>query len=411
MPAPRKYPPELRERAIRMAVDARRNPTTRDGAIARVADQLGINRETLRNWVTQAEIDQGTRPGTTTDQAHKIAELEREVRELRRANAILKSASGFLRGGARPPTHQVVAYIDLYRQEFGVEPICQVLQIAPSTYYAAKSRAPSLRSRTDETTTAKIRQVHTDNYAVYGVRKVHAELNRQGHRVARCTVHRLMRQAGLRGITRGKSPRTTTPAPGPDTRPDLVERAFTADAPNRLWVADITYIRTFAGWVYAAFVIDVFSRRVVGWQVSKSLRTDLALDALEMAVWNRSHVGRRIDGLVHHSDRGVQYLAVRYTQRLAEAGAVASVGTTGDSYDNALAEAFHSLFKAELIRNRGPWRNLDEVEIAVAEYVDWFNHRRLHGEIGLVPPAEFEDGFYGQRAGSTEDEALVPSLQ
>ncbi|WP_444962296.1 IS3 family transposase [Nocardiopsis sp. M1B1] len=411
MPAPRKYPPELRERAIRMAVDARRNPTTRDGAIARVADQLGVNRETLRNWVTQAEIDDGTRPGTTTDQAHKIAELEREVRELRRANAILKSASGFLRGGARPPTHQVVAYIDLYRQEFGVEPICEVLQVAPSTYYAAKSRTPSLRSRTDEATTAKIRQVHADNYGVYGVRKVHAELNRQGHRVARCTVHRLMRQAGLRGITRGKSPRTTTPAPGPDMRPDLVERAFTADAPNRLWVADITYIRTFAGWVYAAFVIDVFSRRVVGWQVSRSLRTDLALDALEMAVWNRAHVGRRIDGLVHHSDRGVQYLAVRYTQRLAEAGAVASVGTTGDSYDNALAEAFHSLFKAELVRNRGPWRNLDHLEIAVAEYVDWFNHRRLHGEIGLVPPAEFEDGFYRQQAGATEGEALVPSLQ
>ncbi|MFL1375785.1 IS3 family transposase [Nocardiopsis protaetiae] len=410
MPAPRKYPPELRERAIRMAVDARRDPATRDGAIARVTDQLGINRETLRNWVTQAEVDAGHRPGTTTDQAHKIAKLERENRELKRANAILKSASGFLRGGARPPTHQVVAYIDLYRQEFGVEPICKVLHIAPSTYYAAKNRAPSLRSRTDEATTARIRQVHADNYAVYGVRKMHAELNRQGHRVARCTVHRLMRRAGLRGITRGRGPRTTTPAPGPDTRPDLVERTFTADAPNRLWVADITYVRTFMGWVYAAFVIDVFSRRVVGWQVSKSLRTDLALDALEMAVWNRQHVGRRIDGLVHHSDRGVQYLAVRYTQRLFEAGAVASVGSTGDSYDNALAEAFHSLFKAELIRNRGPWKNLDEVEIAVAEYVDWFNHRRLHGEIGLVPPAEFEDDFYRQESVSTDTEALVPSL-
>ena len=196
----------------------------------------------------------------------------------------------------------------------------------------------------------------------------------------------------------------------PDTRPDLVERGFTADAPNQLWVADITYIRIFAGWVYAAFVIDVHSRRVVGWQVSKSLRTDLALDALEMAVWNRNHVGRRIDGLVHHSDKGVQYLAVRYTQRLSEAGAVASVGTTGDSYDNAPAEAFNSLFKAELIRNRGPWKRLDEVEIAVAEYINWFNHRRLHGEIGLVPPAEFEDDFYRQVSVSEQDEALVPSL-
>ncbi len=170
----------------------------------------------------------------------------------------------------------------------------------------AKTRPPSLRSRTDEATTAKIRAVHADNYAVYGVRKVHAELNRQGHRAARCTVHRLMKQAGLRGITRTRGPRTTVQGSVPDTRPDLVERAFTADAPNQLWVADITYIRTFAGWVYAAFAIDVHSRRVVGWQVSRSLRTDLALDALEMAVWNRQHVGRRIDGLVHHSDRGVQ---------------------------------------------------------------------------------------------------------
>lgn len=287
-----------------------------------------------------------------------------------------------------------MALIDVHRYQFGVEPTCEVLQVAPSTYYAAKGRAPSLHSSTDEAITEKLHQVHADNYGVYGVHKVHAELNRKGHRVARCTVQRLMRQAGLRGITRGKSPRTTTPAPGPDTRSDLAERAFTGDAPNRLWVADITYIRTFAGWVYAAFVIDVFSRRVVGWQVSKSLRIDLALNALEMAVWNRFHVGRRIDGLVHHSDKGVQYLAVRYTQRLAEAGAVASVGSTGDSYDNALAEAFHSLFKAELIRNHRPWKSLDEVEIAVAEYVVWFNHRRLHGEIGLVPSAEFEDGFY-----------------
>jgi len=253
--------------------------------------------------------------------------------------------------------------------------------------------------------------VHADNYGVYGVRKVHAELARQGHQVARCTVHRLMKQAGLAGICRAKGARTTTPARGADLRPDLVERRFCADAPNRLWVADITYIRTWAGWVYAAFVIDVFSRRVLGWQVSRSLRTDLALDALEMAVWNRHHVGRRIDGLVHHSDRGVQYLAVRYTQRLAEAGMVASVGTTGDSYDNALAEAFHSLFKAELVRHRGPWTGLEEVEIAVAEYVDWFNHRRLHSQIGLVPPSEFEDAFYRQEPGSIEDDTLVPSLQ
>ncbi|MFV2196892.1 IS3 family transposase [Nocardiopsis sp. LOL_012] len=196
--------------------------------------------------------------------------------------------------------------MDVHRHQFGVEPICEVLQVAPSTYYAAKSRVPSLRSRTDGATTEKIHTVHADNYGVYGVRKVHAELNRQGHRVARCTVHRLMKRAGLRGITRSKGPRTTMTGAAPGPRPDLAERAFTADAPNRLWVADITYIRTFNGWVYAALVIDVFSRRVVGWRVSKPLRTDLALDALEMAVWNRQHVGRRIDGLVHPSDRGVQ---------------------------------------------------------------------------------------------------------
>ena len=301
------------------------------------------------------------------------------------------------------------AFIDIHQQKFGVEPICRTLQVAPSTYYAAKTRPSSLRSRTDEATSVKIAKVHEENYAVYGARKVHAELHRQGHRAARCTVQRLMKQAGLRGIARTKGPRTTVGSTAPDMRPDLVERAVTAEAPNRLWVADITYIRTFAGWVYAAFVIDVFSRRVVGRQVSRSLHTDLALDALEMAVWNRQHVGRRIDGLVHHSDRGVQYLAVRYTQRLAEAG-VASVGTTGDSYDNALAEAFNSLFRVELIRNRGPWKGLDEVEIAVAEYVDWFNHRRLHGEIGLVPSTEFEDNFYRQDSVSLDAEALVPSL-
>lgn len=308
-----------------------------------------------------------------------------------------------------------MAYIDAHRGEFGVEPICRVLrdagvQIAPSTYYAAKTRPPSARSVSDAATTAVIAKVHAENYGVYGVTKVHAELRRNGHRVARCTVHRLMRAAGLRGITRAKGPRTTVAGTGPDTRPDLVERSFTAAAPDRLWVADITYCRTFAGWVYAAFVIDVFSRRVVGWQLSTSLRTDLALDALEMGLWTRSHDGHDTSGVVHHSDKGVQYVAVRYTQRLAEAGAVASVGSTGDSYDNALAEAFNSLFKAELIRNRGPWKNIDDLEIAVAEYVDWFNHRRLHGEIGLVPPAEYEDAYYRHPTAPATAEAALPSL-
>ena len=243
----------------------------------------------------------------------------------------------------------------------------------------------------------QIARVHKENYGVYGIRKIHAQLGREGvtgcgdRPVARCTTQRLMKQTGLRGISRTKGPRTTIPGSGPDTRPDLVEREFVADAPDRLWVADITYCRTYAGWVYAAFILDVFSRRVVGWQLSTSLRTDLALDALNMGLWTRQHDGHDTSSLVHHSDRGVQYVAIRYTERLAEAGVVASVGSKGDSYDNAMAEAFNSLFKAELVRNRGPWKNIDDLEIAVAEYIDWFNFRRLHGEIGLIPPVEYED--------------------
>ena len=309
----------------------------------------------------------------------------------------------------------IVAFIDAHRSEHGVEPICRVLteagtQIAPSTYYAAKTRPPSARTVSDAATTALIERVHAENYGVYGVRKIHAELHRQGHWVARCTVARLMRKVGLRGISRAKGPRTTIPGTGPDTRPDLVQRAFTATAPDQLWVADITYCRTFAGWVYAAFVIDVFSRRVVGWQLAKNLRTDLALDALEMGLWARRREGRSTAGMVHHSDKGVQYVAVRYTQRLAEAGVVASVGSTGDSYDNALAEAFNSLFKAELVRNKGPWKSIDDLEIAVAEYLDWYNHRRLHGEIGTIPPVEHENHYYHHNPAPTTVGASLQSL-
>jgi putative transposase len=282
---------------------------------------------------------------------------------------------------------------------FGVESICGVLAqagapIAPSTSYAATTRPPSARSVREERVSERIARVHTENYGVDGIRKIHAQLAREGGvdgaHVARRTVARLMPAAGLRGISRSKSPRSTVPGKAPDTRPDLVQREFIADAPNRLWVADITYIRTFSGWVYAAFVLDVYSRRVIGWQVSRSLRTDPALDALEMGLWTRARTGQDTTALVHHSDRGGQYLAVRYTERLAQAGAVGSVGSVGDSHDNALAEAFNSVFKAELIRNKGPWRSIDDVEIAVAEYIDWYNHRRLHGEPGHVPPVEYE---------------------
>ncbi|MFJ7905380.1 IS3 family transposase [Streptomyces sp. NPDC096198] len=292
-----------------------------------------------------------------------------------------------------------LAYIDQYKETFGVQPICDVLAetdapIAPSTYYAARNRSPSARSLRDEETTEEIRRIHKANYGVYGARKVHAALMREGFTVARCTVERLMRAAGLRGVIRAKSPRTTRPAAETARPADLVERQFTATAPNQLWVADITYIRTFSGWVYAAFVIDVFSRMVVGWQVATSLYTDLALDALEMAIWRRRHTGADLSGLTHHSDRGVQYRALRYTERLEQEAAVASVGSKGDSYDNALAEAFNSLFKAELIRNKGPWTGINDVEVAVAEYVDWFNQRRLHGELGHVTPAEREAAHY-----------------
>jgi putative transposase len=288
-----------------------------------------------------------------------------------------------------------VAFVDSQQEEHGVQPVLQALestpaQIAPSTYYAAKTRPASARSVRDTEVTSLIERIHRENYDVYGARKIWHELHRRGEPVARCTVERLMRQAGLRGLLRDKSPRTTRPAAETGRPRDLVKRDFTAAGPNQLWVADLTYVRTSMGWVYAAFVLDVYSRMIVGWQVATSLYTDLALDALKMAIWRRQNQGAELGGLVHHSDRGVQYRAIRYSQRLAEAGAVASVGSKGDSYDNAMAEAFNSLYKAELVRNRGPWRGLDDLEMATVEYIDWYNNRRLHSELGHAPPAEHE---------------------
>jgi putative transposase len=269
-----------------------------------------------------------------------------------------------------------------------------VLQFAPATYYAARSRPPSARAIRDEELRPEIARVFEENRRVYGADKVWAQLNREQIPVARCTVERLMRAQGLRGVRRGRVWKTTI---GDDQllRPaDLVDRNFTAAAPNRLWVADLTYVKTHSGFVYVAFVVDVFSRFVVGWQVSTSLRSDLAIDALEMAIYARKADG--LDGLVHHSDRGVQFLSIRYTERLAEAGIAGSVGSKGDSYDNALAESFNGLYKTELIYHEGPWKNADDVEWATLTYVDWFNNRRLHGEIGMIPPAEFEQHHYRQ---------------
>ena len=311
-------------------------------------------------------------------------------------------------------------FIDAHREEHGVEPIVAALddtaaRIAPSTYYAHQNRPPSARAVRDAELVEEIKQVHKDNLGVYGARKVHAELRRNDTRVARCTVERLMRAEGLRGIRREKTRKTTIGDGAETERPaDLVKRKFIATEPNQLWVADLTYVRTHAGWTYAAFVIDVFSRMVVGWQVSTSLRTDLALDALDMGLWARQRAGQDVAGLTHHSDRGVQYRAIRYTERLAEADAVASVGSKGDSYDNAMAEAFNSLFKAECIRNpmmrpNGGWKSVGDVEIAVAEYVDWFNHRRLHGELGHVPPAEFETIHWASLTPEHYPEAPVPA--
>lgn len=294
----------------------------------------------------------------------------------------------------------MLAFIDAHRGEYGVEPICKQLPIAPSTYYEHKSRQadPSRlppRVRRDAELSGSIRRVWDENFRVYGARKVWRELRRGGVPVARCTVERLMRRAGLCGVVRGSKKRTTIPAEI-DQRPlDRVQRQFVASRPNQLWIADFTYVATWAGFVYVAFVIDVFARCIVGWRVSRSMQTDLVLDALEQALHARQ-VG---EGLIHHSDRGSQYLGIRYSERLKDAGVEASVGTTGDSYDNAMAETIIGLFKTEVIHARGPWRSLDAVEYATLEWVDWFNNRRLLEPIGYVPPVEFEAEYYRQQSG------------
>ncbi len=287
----------------------------------------------------------------------------------------------------------MIPYIDEQRRSYGVEPICRTLAIAPSSYYAAKSRPPSARSINDETLKAIIVRIHRAHFGVYGVRKVWKVLRRLNVDAGRDQVRRLMRVVGLEGATRTKRIRTTRPAVVSDRPADLVERTFTATTPNRLWLADLTYVSTWSGFVYTAFVIDAFSRMIVGWRVMASLRAELALDALEMALWAR---GPDLAGLVHHSDRGVQYLSIRYTERLAEADAVGSVGSRGDSYDNALAETVNGLYKAELIHRQGPWRSVEQVELATAEWVDWWNTRRLHEACGYLPPAEFEAAYHAK---------------
>jgi len=288
-----------------------------------------------------------------------------------------------------------VSFISAHREGWGVEPICHTLQVAPSTYYATVCHQSSARQLSDQQLKCEIARVHRENFGVYGMEKVWRQLNREGIKVGRDRVARLMHDLHLSGVVRGKKKRTTVPDEVSPRPADLVERNFTAAAPNALWVADLTYVSTWTGFVYVAFVIDVFSRFIVGWRVSNSLHTELALDALEMAIWRRQR--QDLTGLIHHSDRGVQYVAIRYTERLADAGAVGSVGSRGDSYDNALAEAVNGLYKAEVIRKRGPWRSLEQVELETAEWVDWWNQRRLHGALGDIPPAEFEALYHSQR--------------
>jgi putative transposase len=296
----------------------------------------------------------------------------------------------------------MVAFIDHHREAYGVESICAVLPIAPSTYFrhrAARAdlRRRSPRARRDEELKAHIRRIWTEHFQVYGPRKVWRQLKREGITVARCTVRRLMKAMGLAGAVRGRAWITTTQPDRTTTRPpDLVDRQFTATGPNQLWVSDFTYVATWRGFVYTALVIDVFARRIVGWRVSSSLRTDFVLDALEQAIYDRC--GQPPPALIHHSDRGTQYVSMRYTERLADAGIAPSVGSRGDSYDNALAESVIGLYKTEVIQRRGPWRSLEVVEFATLAWVDWFNHRRLLEPIGYVPPAELEERYYQQAA-------------
>lgn len=302
-----------------------------------------------------------------------------------------------------------MAFIDAHKERFGVQPICRVLrqhnvaEIAPSTYYAARTRPPSPRALRDAQLLAEIERVYHDRLlgrGLYGAEKVWRQLNREGVTVARCTVERLMRNAGLRGVRRGKQFVTTKADKAATRPPDLVQRSFHAERPNALWVVDYTYVPTWAGMAFTAFVSDVFSRRIVGWRCTDAMPTELPLDALEMALWIRARNGESVDGVIHHSDAGSQYTAIRYHQRLLEAGAIASIGSVGDSFDNALAETVVGLYKTECVWHDGPWRDVHHLELGTCDWVSWFNTHRLHHSIGAVPPVEFEAAYYAAGLGA-----------
>lgn len=286
--------------------------------------------------------------------------------------------------------------INHLRDDFGVEPVCRELDLSVSAFNARRRRPKSARRQRDEQLIQHIRRIHDASGEIYGARRIHRQLRREGITAARCTIERLMREDGLEGVIRGQRRRTTIPEPSAPRPPDLVNRRFTASRPNQLWVADLTYIRTWSGWVYVAFVLDVYSRLIVGWQLATHMRTDLPLDALEMALWRRGI--KKNSGLIHHSDRGSQYVSIRYGERLIEAGATASVGSVADSYDNAMAEALNGSSKAELIEHQGPWRDADQVERSVVQWVGWYNTERLHSALDYLPPEEFEIRHYRSQA-------------
>nr|WP_267076232.1 IS3 family transposase [Escherichia coli] len=363
-------------------------------AICSIAPKTGCTPETLRVWVRQYERDTGGGDGgLTSAERQRLKELERENRELRRSNNILRQASAYFgEGGVRPPLEKVMALLDKLREQYGVRPVCSELHIAPSTYYHCQQQRHhpdkrSARAQHDDWLKKEIQRVYDENHQVYGVRKVWRQLLREGIRVARCTVARLMAVMGLAGVLRGKKVRTTISRKAVAAG-DRVNRQFVAERPDQLWVADFTYVSTWQGFVYVAFIIDVFAGYIVGWRVSSSMETTFVLDALEQALW-----ARRPSGTIHHSDKGSQYVSLAYTERLKEAGLLASTGSTGDSYDNAMAESINGLYKAEVI-HRKSWKNRAEVELATLTWVDWYNNRRLLGRLGHTPPAEAEKAYY-----------------
>ncbi|XBE94800.1 IS3 family transposase [Escherichia coli] len=389
-----RFSPEVRQRAVRMVLESQSEYDSQWATICSIAPKIGCTPETLRVWVRQHERDTGGGDGgLTTAERQRLKELERENRELRRSNDILRQASAYFgEGGVRPPLEKMMPLLDKLREQYGVGPLCSELHIAPSTYYHCQQQRHhpdkrSARAQRDDWLKKEIQRVYDENHKVYGVRKVWRQLLREGIRVARCTVAPLMAVMGLAGVLRGKKVRTTISRKAVAAG-DRVNRQFVAERPDQLWVADFTYVSTWQGFVYVAFIIDVFAGYIVGWRVSPSMETTFVLDALEQALW-----ARRPSGTVHHSDKGSQYVSLAYTQRLKEAGLLASTGSTGDSYDNAMAESINGLYKAEVI-HRKSWKNRAEVELATLTWVDWYNNRRLLERLGHTPPAEAEKAYY-----------------